>query len=327
MTNASFLNAVGTVAALAVAFVLLHRYRAAPRTRRLPGYAYAGAVILFAGQYLTLFGVTLVAVYFTPLAWTGYILWIDGAIYALRGRSLLKNCRAEFAWLALCSIPLWLIFEAYNLHLANWIYVGLPQNWVARFLGYGWAFATIWPAIFETASLLRALDAAPSEEPKVRPIRTPPNRSVATIVGLAGAVFVTVPLLVPAETAPYLFGAVWLGFILLLEPINLRTGRESLWRDWLDGNSSRLKSLLWTGMICGIFWEFWNYWAAARWSYTVPILPEYRIFAMPLLGYAGFPAFAVECFAMFAFVLPYLERISQASHRNSRLDWETVLRL
>jgi hypothetical protein len=327
MTIAPFLDAVGTVAALVIAFVLLHRYRAAPRARRLPGYAYAGAVILFAGQYLTLFGVTLLAVYFTPLAWTGYILWVDGAIYTLRGRSLLKNYRAEFAGLALCSIPLWLLFEAYNLRLANWIYVGLPQNWAARLFGYGWAFATIWPAIFETASLLRALEGASFVEGRSQPMRTPSNRSAATIASLAGVVFLTVPLLVPADAAPYLFGAVWLGFILLLEPINLRTNRESLLRDWLGGNSSRLKALLWAGMICGVFWEFWNHWAAARWFYTVPLLPEYKVFAMPLLGYAGFPAFALECFAMFAFVAPYLNRISQLGRRNNKLDWAAVLNL
>jgi hypothetical protein len=80
-------------------------------------------------------------------------------------------------------------------------------------------------------------------------------------------------------------------------------------------------------MICGVFWEFWNHWAAARWFYTVPLLPEYKVFAMPLLGYAGFPAFALECFAMFAFVAPYLNRISQLGRRNNKLDWAAVLNL
>src|SRR6185295_3200909 len=97
--------------------------------------------------YLTGLGVPLAAVYFTPIAWTGYILWIDGAVFALRGRSLLRSHPAEFVWLALCSVPLWLIFEVYNLRLANWIYIGLPENWWLRQLGYAWAFATIWPAI------------------------------------------------------------------------------------------------------------------------------------------------------------------------------------
>jgi hypothetical protein len=47
-------------------------------------------------------------------------------------------------------------------------------------------------------------------------------------------------------------------------------------------------------------WEFWNYWARTKWIYTVPILAEVRIFEMPVPGYLGFPAFALECFAMYA---------------------------
>ena len=34
--------------------------------------------------------------------------------------------RREFALLALVSIPLWLVFEFYNLFIDNWYYVGLP---------------------------------------------------------------------------------------------------------------------------------------------------------------------------------------------------------
>jgi hypothetical protein len=327
MSTGSLLNYAGFVVTLSVAFTLLHRFRSAPRAARLPEYGYVGAVMLFAGQYLSLLGVNLVSLYLTPIEWTGYILWVDGVVYALRGRSLLKNHPSEFAWLAVCSIPLWLIFEAYNLRLANWIYVGLPQNWVASYLGYGWAFATIWPAIFETAALLRALDSTHSDERTVRQSQPPPRRAVTTPVSLCGAALLIGPLLVPTETATYLFGAVWLGFILLLEPIQLRTGGESLWRDLQQGDSSRLRALLWAGLICGIFWEFWNYCATARWFYTVPILPEYRIFAMPLPGYLGFPAFAIECFAMFAWVSFYLNRVGRMVGSERKLNWDAVLRL
>jgi len=34
----------------------------------------------------------------------------------------------------------------------------------------------------------------------------------------------------------------------------------------------------------------------------VPILPEVKVFEMPILGFAGFPPFAVECFVMYVFV-------------------------
>jgi len=51
-----------------------------------------------------------------------------------------------------------------------------------------------------------------------------------------------------------------------------------------------------------LVWECWNYWAHTKWIYNVPVPPDIKIFEMPLAGYGGFPAFAVECFAMYVFV-------------------------
>jgi hypothetical protein len=99
--------------------------------------------------------------------------------------------------------------------------------------------------------------------------------------------------------SPYLAAPLFLGFAFLLDPINARTGAESILGDLLEGRHGRLTNLGLAGPICGLLWEFWNYWAGAKWIYTVPILPELRRFEMPLLGYAGFAAFAVECFAMY----------------------------
>ncbi|HWP83690.1 MAG TPA: hypothetical protein VNN17_00740 [Terriglobia bacterium] len=316
------LNQLGMAVVFAAAFLLTHRYRAQPRAAPLPKQAYCGAGIVFAGQVLCYAGVVPVAVYFTPIAWTGYLLWVDGAIYSLRGRSLLRNRPWEFAWLAGCSIPLWLLFEAYNLRLANWIYVGLPDNVWLRILGYGWAFATIWPGIFETAMLLRALGWNAPPPAAADRAAHPPPATIGWIVSAAGLAMLMVPLLVGKEVGRYLFGLVWLGFIFLLEPLNRRTGRPSLWADLSRGDSSRLRALLWAGMLCGLWWEFWNWFAAARWFYTVPILPEWKVFAMPLPGYLGFPAFAVECFVLFALLAPWLGWLSQKLGYRSRPQWE-----
>ncbi|HKY21563.1 MAG TPA: hypothetical protein VJM31_10110 [Vicinamibacterales bacterium] len=90
----------------------------------------------------------------TPIAWTGYILLVDGILYKKRGNSWLMNHRLEFYFLALVSIPLWLVFEAYNLLISNWHYINLPENLLVRYFGYAWAFATISPGIFLTAELV-----------------------------------------------------------------------------------------------------------------------------------------------------------------------------
>jgi len=55
-------------------------------------------------------------------------------------------------------------------------------------------------------------------------------------------------------------------------------------------------------VLCGVLWEFWNYWSRAKWHYTVPIMENLKIFEMPVPGYLGFPAFAFECFTMYVFV-------------------------
>jgi hypothetical protein len=47
-----------------------------------------------------------------------------------------------------------------------------------------------------------------------------------------------------------------------------------------------------------VLWEFWNYWALAKWTYTVPYLDHLKVFEMPVLGYLGFPPFVLECYAM-----------------------------
>ena len=67
-------------------------------------------------------------------------------------------------------------------------------------------------------------------------------------------------------------------------------------------------TLMAAGMICGLLWEFWNYWAGAKWIYTVPFTRHSKYFEMPLLGLLGFPPFALECFAMYHFTRSLLSR-------------------
>ena len=87
----------------------------------------------------------------------GLILFVDGIVYRLRGRSWLMTQRREFPLLVLASVAVWLIFETYNLHLRNWRYEGLPVNTLARDTGYFWSFATIIPGVFEIVDLVLAL--------------------------------------------------------------------------------------------------------------------------------------------------------------------------
>ncbi|HBH80389.1 MAG TPA: hypothetical protein DDY39_11240, partial [Nitrospira sp.] len=48
-------------------------------------------------------------------------------------------------------------------------------------------------------------------------------------------------------------------------------------------------------LICGIFWELWNWKSLAHWEYALPFVHRFPLFEMPLLGYAGYLPFGLEC--------------------------------
>ena len=236
----------------------------------------------------------------TPIAWTGFILFADAWIWKRRGESPIRNDRAEVVFLALASVPLWIVFEMYNKYtLSNWHYIGLPEVLLVRYFGYAWAFATIWPAMLITAELVGALRDRRAPDYRRKDPEQVPLDAFAWVSIAAGAIMLLVPIAYPS---PWLAAPVWLGFIFLLDPINAHRGDESLRGDLRAGHPGRLINLLVAGLVCGILWEFWNYWARTRWVYTVPVPPDIKIFEMPIAGYLGFPAFAVECFVMYVFV-------------------------
>lgn len=254
-------------------------------------YGLLGALIIVVSEIGMLLRVEPFWSWHTPTAWTGYILLVDAWVLKRRGHSWLHDARAEFAFLAAVSVPLWLVFEWYNtFFIDNWHYINLPENAALRYFGYAWSFATIWPAIFETGDLVASFrrDEVATSRPKASGV----SGLWPLASGLVGAALLAWPVVAPS---PYLAAPVWLGFIFLLDPVNRRLGAEAL-------TSNRAVNLGFAGLICGVVWEFWNYWARAKWLYDVPILPELKIFEMPLPGYGGFPPFALECFTMYVTV-------------------------
>src|SRR5205809_1227437 len=295
-------------------------------------YIFLGLAIMIVSEAATVAGIEPFASWNTPIAWTGFIIFADAVVYGARGDSWMRSSPREFAALCLVSIPLWLVFESFNLVLRNWHYVGLPENAVLRTFGYAWSFATIWPAIFEGAELIGvwrtgqagwAGQAGGAGQVTAEPLLASqithpahpadparPARPAHPALGLPtiGALMLASPFLVTPAVARYLAAPVWLGFVLLLDPINAVRGEESLQRDWRAGQFNRTINLVLSGFLCGGLWELWHYWAHAKWHYTVPIMENLKVFEMPLPGYLGFPPFALECFTMYVFLRSLIGR-------------------
>ena len=294
---------------LAITLILIAAEFFRRRRHRFPAYGWLGIAVLAAAEVLMFRGVQPVATYFTAIAWTAYGLIADAATFSIRGRSRLRDNPASVARMALLSIPLWLIFEAYNLRLANWVYVGLPESLAARWFGYAWAFATITPAILLTAELIESFG---WWDRPMRPLHF--SRAIQNGFIALGAGLLAIPLLLPRAIAPRTFGMVWLGFIFFLDPINYRLDLPSLEADLSAGRRARIFSLLCSGWTCGWLWEFWNYWAAAKWQYIFPMFQQQKIFEMPAPGYLGFPPFALECFVMYVSASALLRWQRPAAH-------------
>ncbi|HET7442927.1 MAG TPA: hypothetical protein VFJ47_16615 [Terriglobales bacterium] len=279
---------ISALTATALVFEVLHQKR-----QHFPVYGWMGIIILILAEWLLFQKIEPLATYFTPVAWSAYLLIVDAGVLAISGHSRLHDEPQHFAQMAVLSLLLWLIFEAYNLRLENWTYVGLPLNWAWAALGYGWSFATISPAIMETADLVESFGwFRPG-----RPVRF--SRPARWIFVILGAVCLLLPLLCPRDTARYLFALVWIGFVFLLDPVNQWLGWPSLLADLAAGRRSRFYSLFISGWTCGWLWEFWNYWASAKWHYIFPMFQQWKIFEMPVPGYLGFLPFALECFVMY----------------------------
>jgi hypothetical protein len=281
--------------------------RAAAGAGTMPAYGWAGLVSMVVFQVL-LFTTDsdFIGLFFTPIQWTGLILFLDGLRKRRRGRSLIADHPKEFLLLAAISVLSWLVFEAYNLALRNWAYVGLPDNPLIRFPGYLWAFATISPGMFliyETLSDLFPGDDAPTY-PRL------PDRVFWPFV-IFGFACLVVPLLWPST---HMTPLVWMGFAFFLDPINGRMGERSILSEFFTGRFRSMPIFFLAGLVAGILWEFWNYWALARWEYDVPYLGHVKLFEMPVLGFLGFMPFIIESLAIYRFVRRYIPLRDEARY-------------
>jgi len=259
------------------------------------------ALILFIfAQYLG--GIKNIEPFYTYLylfSWFPFI-WIVDRVYRFRtGRSHLGLKNPAFrsnAVLFLASTSFWLIFEVINFRLNNWLYLGLPTEIWIRWPGYALSYATVLPGIFFLSDFIETFFPSSQVKAPISEIGETKSQRWPLAFGMAMLIF---PLIWPK----YFFPLIWGSLFFLLEPAVQVWGGHSLLQDWREGRWKKTISLLSAGLICGLFWEGSNFSAGAKWQYTVPFVGFLKIFEMPILGFLGFPAFALELYVMYQFFL------------------------
>jgi hypothetical protein len=238
------------------------------------------------------------SIFFFPL-WIGFIYLVDGLVLLRRGDSLATRAGSQYYRLFLVSIPAWWLFELMNLRTRNWEYLGCDDiaN-IPYFIGSSVCFSTVIPAVFETAELVRTL-------PFFKQLESQPMRSASAgsqkltrpfrIGAMAlGAIMLALILIWPRAFYPLLWG----GFFLIIDPINDALGRPSLIAQVRSGNRTPAICLSLGALICGFFWEMWNYYSWPKWIYHTPGAGFLHVFEMPVLGYIGYVPFSWELYAL-----------------------------
>lgn len=242
---------------------------------------------------------------FFPL-WLGYCLTVDGLVYRRKGTSLLTRNPSAYFGLFLVSAPAWWLFEVINLRTQNWLYDGRQFFSFVEYAALAsFAFSTVIPAVFGTAELastfgwIRRLSPGPV-------IRPTPRTTIVLFSG--GWLMLALVLIWPRSFFPF----VWLSVYFILEPINVWLGHRAL-SDYTASGNWRPVIALWLGtLICGFFWEFWNFYAYPKWLYEIPLFEFLHVFEMPLLGYGGYLPFGMELFALYHLVTGLLKpRLSE----------------
>lgn len=228
---------------------------------------------------------------FFPL-WLGYVLVLDALVLARTGASLYSRSRRDFVLLFFASAPVWWLFELINARTGNWEYLG--SDTLSQFEYYllcTLSFSTVMPAVCETAELARTFGWTErfGSGPRVRP--TPILNFGLLLIGL-GMLGMTL------AWPKYCYPMVWTSLALILEPLNSWLGRRNLLEFLQQGDWRPLISLSLGALICGFFWEMWNYYSYPKWIYHTPGTQFLHIFEMPLLGYAGYIPFAFELFGL-----------------------------
>lgn len=242
---------------------------------------------------------------FFPL-WLGYILTIDAVVLRRRGSSLLVRNPKVFFGMFLASVPLWWAFEGLNQFTENWQYVGGEHYSTLRYaLVASWHFSVVVPAVMETAELIGSFGFI--ERFRLGPV------APASQKWLFGSIILGIICLGALVLWPrYAFFTAWLSLFLIFDPINdLRGGPSVI--GWLKRGDWRLVvSLALGALVCGWFWEMWNFWATPKWEYSISYFEFAHVFEMPLLGYAGYLPFGLETFAGYHFMAGLLGRRGHA---------------
>jgi hypothetical protein len=236
---------------------------------------------------------------FSP-QWLGYIVVVNALTYRRSAQCMMLKRPLFFAALFLVSAGFWWFFEYLNRFVQNWFYVGVSQISAFEYVLFATLpFSTVLPAVLGTCELLETyprLGAGLDNFIKFRAGRP-------RLTAFAVLVFACAALAGIGVWPDLLFPALWLSPLFIITSYQALQGQPTIFSRVAAGDWRRICLLALAALICGFFWEMWNYYSLAKWKYSVPFVGRFHVFEMPVLGFAGYLPFGLECAIIADFIL------------------------
>jgi len=230
---------------------------------------------------------------FTPL-WLSYIVAANALAYRRTGACMMRDRPGFFLCLFPFSAIFWWFFEYLNRFVQNWHYIGF-QFGPGAYIAYATlSFSTVLPAVLGTREWIAGSSLVQNGFRDFVLVRIPWPRAVATAVlilsgaGLAGI----------GVWPNLLFPLLWVSPLLIIVSVQVIRGEPGIMDELAAGDWRSVVASASAAVVCGWFWEMWNAYSLAKWTYSVPYVQKYLIFEMPVLGFAGYLPFGLECVVM-----------------------------
>jgi hypothetical protein len=231
---------------------------------------------------------------FTPI-WLGYVLVVNALTSRRSGQCLLTERPGYLLALFALSAAFWWFFEYLNRFVQNWHYVGVAELGAWE---YFWQatlpFSTVLPAVLSTRDYLASFPRLSDGLRRAWAIRLRAPRRLAAVtllvagLGLAGI----------GVWPEHLYPLLWIAPLLVIVSLQVLRGEPTVFQPLGDGDWRGVWLAALAALVCGFFWELWNYKSLAHWEYSIAYVGRFEIFHMPLLGYAGYLPFGVACIAV-----------------------------
>ncbi len=244
---------------------------------------------------------------FTPL-WVGFIVFVNALTTWRLGTCLLIRRPGTFGGLFFLSCIFWWYFEFLNRFVQNWYYVGVSELGAVKYtVMASLAFSTVLPAVMSVNEFLKSTRAFEDAfNFKIREKREVPKPLAVGILAVSALVLSLIGVY-PDLLFPFL----WISPLFVICSFKVLLGLPNLMEIAAQKEFGPLARLSASGLICGFFWEMWNYFSYPKWVYSIPFVGQCKVFEMPILGYMGYLPFGLECAAVSSLIIPLWEICAQ----------------